>query len=99
MVKCTKMKNGFVVELDGDPENMIMEVAYAAATYHVKEMKKLENMNMDDPESIRSAIVASADLFGLVMQSCMEKVLGVDVGLGLGNQIASLLGEKGGEVQ
>lgn len=99
MVKCTKMKNGFVVELDGDSENMVMEIGYAAATYHAKELQKLENVNMDDPESVRAAIVASAELFGLVMKSCMEKVLGVDVGLGMGEQIASLLGKKGGEVQ
>ena len=75
MIKVEKMDAGYVVEMDGSDEELVHEIANAAAVYHVRAIKEFMQVHAD--VDVKHAIEASVDLFGLLMIQAMEKQLGV----------------------
>lgn len=98
MVKCEKLKSGFMISLDGDSESLIEEIAYAAAAYHVNAMQ-VTSLDKGDEESVRNAIKASCDLFGMFMAEAMERILNMEHRESELDRLCSLVKKKGGAVQ
>lgn len=75
MVKIEKMKNGFIIEMDGASGEVIEEIAQAAAAYHVRTIKEFRK---DREIYDESAIKGSVFMFGIMMAAAMRKQLGAD---------------------
>lgn len=98
MVKCEKLKSGFMISLDGDSESLVKEIAYAAAAYHVNVMQAT-SLDKRDEETVRNAIKASCDLFGMFMAEAMERILNMEHRESELDRLCSLVKKEGGAVQ
>jgi len=75
MVKVEKMKNGFIIEMDGSSGEVIEEIAQAAAAYHVRTIKEFrKDREIGDEDAIRGSVF----MFGVMMAEVMRKQLGAD---------------------
>ena len=94
MIKCEKNKSGFVVEIDGQFNDVISEMAYAVASLHVRTMEKELGVNMNDEKDCAAAVEAASTAFSLIMEEAMYRILGMEKEPSLLKKVASLFEKK-----
>lgn len=99
MVRCEKVEAGYVVEMKGSFNDIISEIAYAAAVFHVKAIREDLDVNMDDEKDVKAAVRAAGTAFGLIVEEGIRKVLGIKHEGSTLDEVLALMKEKGGERQ